>query len=82
MITLIEEPSVPNIPESRGRIWGIVLGMLLGTFVGVVSALFSESINRHLKAGDAYADEFAGTLGEIKGAMVGRVQRLRQKIRS
>jgi uncharacterized protein involved in exopolysaccharide biosynthesis len=82
VITLVEEPAVPNIPEASGRLWAIVLGILLGTFIGVVSALFSESINRHRRAGDAYADEFAGTLGEIKGAMFGRVQALRQKIRS
>jgi uncharacterized protein involved in exopolysaccharide biosynthesis len=82
VITLIEEPSVPSVPEPSGRVWAIVLGLLLGTFVGVVLAFFSESIVRHRQAGDTYADEFAGTLGEIKGAMVGRVKRLRQKIRS
>lgn len=82
VITLIEEPAVPTIPESSGRAWSIILGILLGTFIGLVLALFAEKINRHRQAGDAYADEFAGTLGEIKGAMVGGVERLKQKIRT
>jgi hypothetical protein len=50
---------------------------MLGGFIGVVLALFSDSMVRHRQAGDVAANEFAGALGEIKGS----VQRLRQKIR-
>ena len=81
VITLVEEPSVPTVPEPAGRLLSILLGMLLGGFLGVASATFSESVVRGRRAGDPYADEFSGTLGEIKGEMVGRVRQLREKMR-
>ena len=81
VITLVEEPSVPTLPEPAGRLLSILLGMLLGGFLGVALATFSESVVRGRRAGDPYADEFSGTLGEIKGEMVGRVRQLRDKMR-
>ena len=81
VITLVEEPAVPTVPEPAGRLFTILFGMLLGGFLGVALATFSESVVRGRRAGDPYADEFSGTLGEIKGEMVGRVRQLREKMR-
>jgi len=81
VITLVEEPSVPTLPEPSGRLLTVLLGLLFGGFLGVASAAFSESVVRGRRAGDPYAEEFSGALGEIKGEIVGRVQRLREKIR-
>jgi uncharacterized protein involved in exopolysaccharide biosynthesis len=81
VITLVEEPSMPTLPEPGGRLLSVLLGLLFGGFLGVVSAAFSESVIRGRRAGDPYAYEFSGTLGEIKGEVVGRVRRLTEKIR-
>jgi uncharacterized protein involved in exopolysaccharide biosynthesis len=81
VITVIEEPSTPANPEPTGKLWTVILGLLLGAFIGGVSAVSSDSILRRRVAGDAYADEFAGTLGELKGQMLGGVKRLGQKMK-
>ena len=81
VITLVEEPSVPTLPEPGGRLLSILLGLLFGAFLGVISATLSESVVRSRRAGDPHADEFSGTLGEIKLEMVGRVRRLRERMR-
>jgi hypothetical protein len=80
VIMVIEKPSSPAYPQPSGKIWTVFLGLLLGCFIGGVSALSSDSILRRRRAGDVNADEFAGTLGEIKGQMIGGMKRLRQKM--
>lgn len=80
VITVIEQPSIPTYPDPSGKVWTILLGVMLGLFIGMVSAVSSDSIQRKREAGDIYADEFAGTLGEIKGQVLGRVKRLRQQL--
>jgi uncharacterized protein involved in exopolysaccharide biosynthesis len=80
VIMVIERPSAPAYPEPSGKLWTILLGLLLGAFIGGVSALSSDTILRRREAGDLDADEFAGTLGEIKGSMLGGMKRLRQKM--
>jgi len=82
VIMVIEKPATPANPEPTGKIWTVVLGLLLGFFIGAVSSLSSDSILRRRQAGDANADEFAGTLGEIKGTMLGGMKRLRQRMQT
>jgi hypothetical protein len=41
----------------------------------------SEAMRRRRKGGDSEAEEFVGTLGEVKGKMLGPVRTLRDRIR-
>jgi uncharacterized protein involved in exopolysaccharide biosynthesis len=81
VITVIEPPSVPTVPQPRGRLLRVLLGIILGGFVGTLVALMSDTINRRRNEGDPQANEFVGTLGEMKGEMLGRVRRFRRRIR-
>jgi uncharacterized protein involved in exopolysaccharide biosynthesis len=81
VITVIESPAVPTVPEPRGRIVRILLGLLLGGLIGSLFAFMSETMARRRHAGDPTADEFVGALHQMKGDMLGRVKRMRAKIR-
>lgn len=64
-ITVIEPPSVPSIPQSRGRIMSVLVGLVLGGSVGAALAFLADAVTRHRGQGDAEAIEFVGTLGEV-----------------
>ena len=81
VITVIEAPSVPALPESRGRLKSVLLGLLLGGFLGAFAVFISQTIARRREQGDAEANEFVGTIGEVKGEMLGRVRWLRERMR-
>lgn len=81
VITVMEPPMVPTLPESRGRLKGLLLGLLLGGLIGTLVSLISETVARRREEGDAKANEFVGTVGEVKGEMLGRVRWLREQIR-
>jgi uncharacterized protein involved in exopolysaccharide biosynthesis len=80
VITVIEPPAVPSLPESRGRLKSLLLGLFLGALIGTLLALSAEAIARRREDGDASANEFAGTIGEVKGEMLGRVRWLRERM--
>jgi tyrosine-protein kinase Etk/Wzc len=81
VITVMEPPMVPTLPESRGRLKGLLLGLLIGGLIGTLASLTSETITRRREEGDAKANEFVGTVGEVKGEMLGRVRWIRERIR-
>jgi uncharacterized protein involved in exopolysaccharide biosynthesis len=81
VITVIEPPSVPTLPQSRGRLVTLLIGIVLGGFIGAIIAFVSETIARRREEGDPQANEFVGTLGDMKGAVVGRLRRVRERIR-
>jgi uncharacterized protein involved in exopolysaccharide biosynthesis len=58
VITVIEAPSAPGTPEPRGRTKVVLLGIMLGGFVGVVIVLSSEMIARRRAASDAATLDF------------------------
>jgi len=70
VITLFEAPSVPSKPEARGRLKAGLLGLAIGAFIGVLLAFGSEMMARSRLGGSADADEFVGTLKEVKGEML------------
>ena len=81
VITVIEPPAVPTVPQPRGRLLTVLIGLILGGFVGAIIALMSDTVSRRREEGDAQADEFVDTLGDMKGAMVGRFRRVSERIR-
>jgi hypothetical protein len=81
VITVVEPPSVDTIPHSSEKILFVLFGLLLGLFVGAMVVLASEALQRRRKDGDVEAEEFAGTLGEVKGAMLRPVRTLKERIR-
>ena len=81
VITIVEPPSVKSIPESRRPVLYAVLGLFAGAFVGALLAFISDAVNRRRKEGDIEAEEFAGTLGQVKGEMLGRVRTLKERVR-
>lgn len=81
VITIVEPPSVQTLPESRQRVLRILLGFILGAFLGAMIAFGSEAMHRRRREGDVEAEEFADTLGEVKGEMLAPVRTLKQRIR-
>lgn len=79
-ITILEPPSVPASPESRGIIMHLLLGSTLGVFFGVLVTLISEALARRRAEGNPEATEFLGALLEAKQQMLGSVRALKQQI--
>lgn len=69
-ITMFEPPSVPTLPEPRGRLKRILLGLVLGGFFGVLTAFTSEMMTRRKSEGVHEVEEFVGALGEVKGEIL------------
>lgn len=65
VITMVEQPMVQTRPEPRGRAKTTLVGLLLGGFIGVVSAFMSHAWARRRGMGSAEVDDFVNTLGEI-----------------
>ena len=81
VITMFEAPWVPAEPESRGRLIALLLGVVLGAFVGGGLAFISDRTSRRRLDGDTEAEEFAGTLSAVKGELLGPMRRLRERMR-
>jgi uncharacterized protein involved in exopolysaccharide biosynthesis len=81
VITIVEPPSVDTIAESRGRVLYVLLGFFLGSFFGAMWAFGAEAMQRRRKEGDLEAEAFAGTLGEVKLAMLSPVRTLKERMR-
>jgi uncharacterized protein involved in exopolysaccharide biosynthesis len=78
VIRMFEAPFVPTLPEPRGRAKSVLVGLMLGAFVGALLSLISGTFSRRLGVGDAKADEFAGALREV----VASIRRLGRRSRA
>jgi LPS O-antigen subunit length determinant protein (WzzB/FepE family) len=67
VITVVEPPSVPALPEPRKRLVSLLLGLLLGGFVGVFLVFASEAMSRYGSNENAEANEFVRALHEMTG---------------
>jgi uncharacterized protein involved in exopolysaccharide biosynthesis len=81
VITVIETPSVPTVPEPRGRVVSVLFGLIFGALFGAFVAFISGAVARRRQEGDPEADEFINTIGEVKGKMMGRFRRLQPRSR-
>lgn len=69
VITIVESPNVPTQPEPRGRIKILMLGMLIGGFIGAFLALSAGMITRWRRQGGAEVDRFDDMLREVRGEL-------------
>lgn len=81
VITVIEPPSVPTTPEPRWLGIRVLIGLMLGGFVGVVTAFASGVISHGRKEGDAEIEEFIGALSELKSEMLAPARWVGERIR-
>jgi uncharacterized protein involved in exopolysaccharide biosynthesis len=79
VITIIEPPAVSSLPEARRRAARILLGLILGALIGALLSFSSEALSRVREEGDPEADQFVGTLGEIKAEILSPVRWLRRR---
>lgn len=79
VITIVDPPTVPSKPESRGRGIRVLLGFMLGALVGTAVIFFGDLMARRRAEGDPAADEFVGALSEVKIEMLHLVRRFRRK---
>ncbi|TMB98391.1 MAG: hypothetical protein E6J42_06155 [Chloroflexi bacterium] len=70
VITVVEEPTVPVLPDSRRVIGRSLTGMLLGFFLGVLAGLWREFLTRSRHREETEFDEFvslrAAALDELR----------------
>jgi uncharacterized protein involved in exopolysaccharide biosynthesis len=76
VITVLEPPYVPTLPEPRGRINSVLVGLFLGAFFGTALSFAGAMFARRAREGDADALELADTLQGIKANSLGRVRRI------
>jgi uncharacterized protein involved in exopolysaccharide biosynthesis len=77
VITVVETPAVPALPESRGRLRSGLLGIILGGIFGVLVVFLSERIGLLREEGDAGVEEFLGVLGEMRDEILRPVRWIR-----
>lgn len=80
VITIIEPPAVATLPEPRKRLLRVLLGLMVGALIGSILSFTSEGINRRRNQGDREADQFVGSLSEVKGEMLGGVRWLKRRV--
>jgi len=70
VLSVLQAPEVPVIPEPRGLVASVITATLLGAFVGAILALIGEQLARRPRAEDP-TDEFrrlvAETVGDLRG---------------
>lgn len=76
VITMVDEPMVPAKPEPRHRGIRVLIGLLIGAAVGVLLSYLRDMMTKRRVEGDPAADEFVSTVGEMKGDLRRRLQRL------
>lgn len=79
VITLVESPTVPARSEPRGRTKVLLLGIMLGGFIGGVLVLASSTLERRRADGDADVNDFANALGDATSGIVTPLRRMSGK---
>jgi capsule polysaccharide export protein KpsE/RkpR len=64
VITVIEEPRLPVLPEGRGVALKTILGALLGAIIGVVIAFVAHALNVARRVSSTEAQEFFDLVGQ------------------
>lgn len=66
VVALVEPPSLPTQPDTRGLGIVITIGALVGALTGVVVGFLRDGYARRRAAGDADAAQFAAVLGDLR----------------
>ncbi len=77
VISTFESPWVPVVPEPRGRLRRVVLGLIFGAFFGTLLTFVSAMLANLRRNGDPESTAFVGTLGEMKAETTGPFRWLR-----
>lgn len=67
LITLIEAPRVPTMPEPRGRVSKVIIGMFVGAVLAVLVSFLGFVLRRRRREGNPEVEEFFNTLRGLKG---------------
>jgi uncharacterized protein involved in exopolysaccharide biosynthesis len=81
-ITVIQEPTVPTLPNPRGRLKRGFFGMLFAGFLAILWILAREMFRGRRAAGDPHLERFLGVLAEIRGDFARLVGRRRRRVTS
>ena len=81
VISVVDQPFVPSLPEPRGRGVFVVLGFLTGGFIGVLLSLVSEALVRLRQKRDSAMEEFVVALEETRDEFLTPVAWLRRRLR-
>ena len=76
VITVLEPPFVPTLPQPRGRVAGVLFGLMLGAFFGVVLSFSAEMLARRRQQGSVEANDLAEMLEGMKGGALKRIRQL------
>jgi len=82
VITVLEPAAVSTLARPRRRVLLTLLGVMLGAFLGAVSAFGSEMVRRLRQEGNAAAEELVRTAGEVRDDVLSPMRRLSQRMRS
>jgi uncharacterized protein involved in exopolysaccharide biosynthesis len=74
LITLLDPPSVPSVAEPRRRVQTVVVGLLLGGFIGSLLFMVSTMTARRREQGNADATEFSRAVGEVSTGLTAPVR--------
>lgn len=81
IISMLEPPSWPALPNSSGRLVALLTGLVLGGFVGAIVVYIEKTLKLRRQEKDPEAIEFLGTVAELKAGLIGRIQTLRTRVR-
>ena len=81
VISMVDPPSVPSLPEPRGRGIFVVLGFLIGGFSGALLSLVSEVLGRLRHKRNTEMKEFVVALMEMRSEVLAPVSWLRRRLR-
>ncbi len=76
VIIMVEAPAVPAVPEPRGQLKVVLMGLAVGTFAGCLLVLAGDSIRRRRADGDPRMLEFLAALAVLYADVTSPVRRL------
>ena len=74
VIVMIDPASVPTLPEPRGRLVFVLLGLTIGGFIGVLTTLLPRTMAQLRKMDESEAREFVGAVEGVKAEFLAPVR--------
>lgn len=76
VISIVEPPSYPQLPNSRGRVVAVAAGVVIGALVGMLIVYATVGAARRRAIGDPDFASFTAAVREARDEIGGRVLRL------